>query len=445
MARTPSPITISPKLQRIANLAREAPQLAFTTLAHHIDLDLLREAYHRTRKDAAVGIDGQTADEYAKDLEANLQALLERVKSGKYRAPPVLRVHIPKGSGSKTRPIGVPTFEDKVLQRAVVMILEPIYEQDFVSWSYGFRPGRSAHQALEATQRALMLMYGGWVLEVDIQSFFDELDHDHLRGFLRRRVRDGALLRLLGKWLNAGVFEDGVITIPDKGTPQGGVVSPLLANIYLHEVFDRWFKDEVKPRLWGGAFVVRYADDIAIVFRSESDARRVMEVLPKRFARFGLRLHPQKTRLVGFLRPKQSWKRPAPGQGTFDLLGFTHFWARSRRGKWIVRRKTARDRFNRAARRLWVWCRNHRHLPVVVQHQILSAKLRGHDAYYGITGNVAMLLWLRRKVKYAWRFWLNRRSQRARMTWAKFNRLLEHYPLPGAKVVHSIYRQAAKP
>jgi RNA-directed DNA polymerase len=440
MARTPSPTTISTKLQRIANLAREAPQLAFTTLAHHIDIALLREAYRRTRKDAAVGIDGQTAAEYAKDLEANLRALLDRVKSGKYQAPPVRRVHIPKGSGSKTRPIGVPTFEDKILQRAVVMILEPIYEQDFVPWSYGFRPGRSAHQALAGTSEALMQMHGGWVLEVDIESFFDELDHGHLRGFLRRRVRDGALLRLLGKWLNAGVLEDGVITTPDKGTPQGGVVSPLLANIYLHEVFDRWFEDEVRPRLRGRAFVVRYADDIAIVFRNESDARRVMEVLPKRFARFGLRLHPQKTRLVGFERPGHLCKRPAPGQGTFDLLGFTHYWARSRRGKWIVRRKTARDRFNRAARRIWEWCRDRRHQPIAVQHQTLSAKLRGHDAYYGITGNAPMLSWLRRKVKYAWRFWLNRRSQRARMTWEKFSRVLERYPLPEPRVVHSIYR-----
>jgi group II intron reverse transcriptase/maturase len=440
MARTPSSTTISTKLQRIANLAREAPQLAFTTLAHHIDIELLREAYHRTRKDAAVGIDGQTADEYAKNLGANLQALLDRIKSGKYRAPPVRRVHIPKGSGSKTRPIGIPTFEDKILQRAVVMILEPIYEQDFVPWSYGFRPGRSAHQALEDTWQVLTQMCGGWVLEVDIQSFFDELDHDHLRGFLRHRVRDGALLRLLGKWLKAGVFENGVITTPDTGTPQGGVVSPLLANIYLHEVFDRWFEDEVRPRLRGRTFVARYADDIVIVFRNESDARRVMEVLPKRFARFGLRLHPQKTRLVGFLRPKQSWKRPASGQGTFDLLGFTHYWARSRWGKWVVRRKTARDRFNRAVKRIWVWCRNNRHLPVAVQHQILSAKLRGHDAYYGITGNIPMLSWLRRKAKDAWRFWLNRRSQRARMRWKKFNRLLEQYPVPRAKVVHSIYR-----
>ena len=219
MTKTPSFTTISTKLQRIAKLARDAPQLAFTTLAHHINTGLLYEAYRRTRKDAAAGIDGQIGTEYAKNLEANLQSLLDRVKSGKYQAPPVRRVHIPKGDGSKTRPIGVPTFEDKVLQRAVVMILEPIYEQDFVDWSYGFRPRRSAHQALAATREALMEMQGGWVLEVDIASFFDELDHGHLRGILRQRVRDGVLLRLLGKWLNAGVVEDGV-RMPRRRAPR---------------------------------------------------------------------------------------------------------------------------------------------------------------------------------------------------------------------------------
>lgn len=437
MAKTPSFSTTSTKLQRIAQLAREAPQLAFTTLAHHLNMDLLREAYRRTRKDAAVGIDGQTGTEYAANLEQNLQSLLARVKSGKYRAPPVRRVHIPKGDGSKTRPIGVPTFEDKVLQRAVVMILEPIYEQDFVPWSYGFRPGRSQHQALAATWEALMKMHGGWVLEVDIASFFDELDHGHLRGFVRQRVRDGVLLRLLGKWLNAGVFEDGVVTTPEAGTPQGGVVSPLLANIYLHEVFDRWFEDEVRPRLRGHAYVVRFADDLMLVFRSESDARRVMEVLAKRFARFGLRLHPQKTRLVEFRQPRRSQERRGPGQGTFDLLGFTHFWARSRRGKWVVRRKTAGDRLRRAVRALGQWCRAHRHWPIAVQHQLLSAKVRGHYAYYGIIGNWRSLSRLRWEVEGAWRRWLHRRSQRG-MTWARFYRLMERYPLPTPKIVHRL-------
>jgi group II intron reverse transcriptase/maturase len=437
MTKTPSFITISTKLQRIAKLAKEAPQLAFTTLAHHIDMGLLHEAFRRTRKDAAAGIDGQTGAEYAANLEENLQSLLDRVKSGKYQAPPVRRVFIPKGDGSKTRPIGVPTFEDKVLQRAVVMILEPIYEQDFVDWSYGFRPRRSAHQALAATRGSLMQMHGGWVLEVDIASFFDELDHGHLRGFVRQRVRDGVLLRLLGKWLNAGVLEDEVLKTSEMGTPQGGVVSPLMANIYLHEVFDRWFEDEVRPRLRGRAFAVRYADDILMAFRSESDARRVMKVLPKRFARFGLRLHPEKTRLVEFRQPSRSQKRRGPGQGSFDLLGFTHRWMRSRRGAWVVRRKTASDRFGRVLRGLGQWCRTHRHLPVAVQHRLLSDKLLGHDAYYGITGNWRSLGQLRWEVQRVWRRWLHRRSQRG-MTWEKLYRLLERYPLPRARIRHRV-------
>lgn len=442
MKKTPNFRNISPKLRRIAELASEAPELAFNTLAHHLTVELLTEAYRRTRKDAAVGIDGQSAAEYAKDLEGNFQSLLDRVKSGKYRAPPVRRVHIPKGSGSKTRPIGIPTFEDKVLQRAVVMILEQIYEQDFMDWSYGFRPGRSAHQALEATWQALMKMGGGWVLEVDIKSFFDELDHGHLRDFVRKRVRDGVLQRLIGKWLNAGVLEDGSIRTSTKGTPQGGVISPLLANIYLHEVFDRWFEDEVRPRLRGSVHVVRYADDIMIAFASEDDARKVMRVLAKRFDRFGLRLHPDKTRLVRFEKPRPSGGGGGDEPGTFDLLGFTHYWGRSRRGKWVVKRRTARDRFARVMRHFHQWCRKNRHRRVEEQHRILTKKLKGHDAYYGITHNGESLKRLRHEVKRVWRYWLNRRSQRGRMPWARFHLLLERYPLPPGKVVLSVFRAA---
>ena len=259
MANTPRLDPVSTKRQRIAELARDAPEMVFTSLAHHIDMHVLRTAYAATRKDGAVGLDGQTAADYAVHLEANLQSLLDRFKSGQYVAPPVRRVHIPKGDGRKTRPIGIPTFEDKVLQRAVVMVLESVYEQDFRDCSVGFRPGRSAHQALQHLWEQTMVMGGGWVIDLDIQGFFDVLDHSHLRGFLDRRVRDGVLRRAIDKWLKAGVLEDGRVSRSVLGTPQGGVVSPLLANIYLHHVLDVWFTTEVQPRLRGRSVLVRYA------------------------------------------------------------------------------------------------------------------------------------------------------------------------------------------
>ena len=283
MPGTPSPDPISTKLERIATLARHRPALVLTSLAHHIDVALLREAYRRIRKDGAVGVDGQTAAAYAANLETNLQTLLDRFKAGTYHAPPVRRVHIAKGRSGKTRPIGIPTFEDKILQRAVAMVLEAVYEQDFLPCSYGFRPGRSAHQALQILWEALTEMHGGWVLEVDIQSFFDTLDHERLRLMLDQRVRDGVLRRTINKWLKAGVLEAGAVRHPTTGTPQGGVISPLLANIYLHEVLDQWFETVVKPRMQGRAQLIRYADDIVILFSLEHDARRVLAVLSQAF------------------------------------------------------------------------------------------------------------------------------------------------------------------
>jgi RNA-directed DNA polymerase len=251
---------ISTRLGRIAELARRRRDQPLTTLAHHIDLEWLREAYRRTRKDGATGVDGQTADEYATHLEGHLRSLLERAKSGMYRAPPVRRAYIPKGNGEE-RPLGIPTFEDKVLQRAVAMVLEAVYEQEFLDCSYGFRPGRSARGALEALRDEAVKMAGGWVIEVDIRKYFDSIDHGRLREVLHSRVRDGVILRLIGKWLNAGVMEDGAVSYRESGTPQGGVISPILANIFLHEVLDVWFQREVQSRLVGRAHLVRYADD----------------------------------------------------------------------------------------------------------------------------------------------------------------------------------------
>ena len=449
MTETPNFTTISTRLERIAKLAREAPDVALKTLAHHIDIVWLHEAFQRTRKDGATGVDRQTAEEYATDLEGNLRSLLDRAKSGTYRAPPVRRVHIPKGSGAETRPIGIPTFEDKVLQRAVAMVLEAVYEQDFLDCSYGFRPGRSAHQALAALWVQMTRTAGGWVLEVDVRKFFDAMDHGHIREILRRRVLDGVLLRLIGKWLNAGVLEDGDITYPSAGSPQGGVVSPIIANIYLHEVLDVWFEREVKPRLSGKATLVRYADDAVLFFANEQDARKVMAVLPKRFGKYGLTLHPEKTRLVEFRRPD---RRDPPGgggasggPGTFDLLGFTHFWGKSRSGKWVVKRSTAKDRFRRALARVAAWCRWHRHDDVREQQLALASRLRGHYGYYGITGNSRALSRFLHEVQEAWRKWLNRRSQNAGMTWERMQRLMKRYPLPTPRITHPVFARAANP
>lgn len=438
MPRTSSRETISTKRQKIAALAAKEPKPVLTTLAHHVDIEWLGEAWRQTRKSGAPGVDGITAEQYAERLEENLASLLDRFKTGRYRAPAVRRVHIRKEGTSKTRPIGVPTLEDKLLQRAVLMLLEPIYEQEFLDCSYGFRPRRSPHQALEVLWRGLMDIGGGWVVDLDIQSFFDTVDHATLRSFLDQRVRDGVVRRAIGKWLSAGVMEEGAVWYPEEGTPQGGVISPLLANIYLHEVLDVWFHRDVRPRLRGRAFMVRYADDAVLAFEREDDARRVLAVLPKRFGKHGLTLHPEKTRLVDFRRPGRS--TDSGKRRSFDMLGFTHFWGRSRKGNWVVYRKTASQRFSRALKQLGRWCRKFRHRSVADQQQALNRKLRGHYGYYGITGNARALSRYRREVERLWRKWLSRRSRKARLTWPQFRRLLEHYPLAPPRVVHSIYR-----
>ena len=439
------PSTVSTKQQRIAQLAREAPGRALHSLSHHIDLEWMIEAFRRTRKDGAPGIDGMTGADYAANLEGNLHALYNRAKSGdNYKAPPVRRVYIPKGDGT-FRPLGIPTFEDKVLQRAVVMALEPLYEQDFLDCSFGFRPGRSAHQALEMIRSKLMEMGGGWVLDVDIKQYFNSLDHAHLRNILAKRMQDGVITRLIGKWLKAGVCEKGAITHPDAGSPQGGVVSPVLSNVYLHEVLDVWFEREVKPRLRGSSFLIRYADDFVIGFSREEDARRVLAVLPKRFGRYGLALHPDKTRLLDFRNPRARKGSDDDGLSSFDFLGFTHYWGTSRKGNRAVMRKTAGKRITRALHRIKEWCRFNRHRPIKEQWKALRKQLKGHYAYYGITGNYRCLNKFQYEVARLWRKWLSRRSNKAKLDWEVFSRLLKRYPLPPARVVHSICQLAANP
>ena len=343
--------------------------------------------------------------------------------------------------GNETRPIGIPATEDKLLQRAVGMLLEPIYEQDFLDCSYGFRPKRSAHGALSDLWSQCTRGGVQWILDMDISKFFDTLEPSHLRSFLQHRVRDGVITRLIGKWLNAGVLEEGVLHYPEAGTPQGGSISPLLSNVYLHYVLDQWFAQEVQPRLKGRAFMIRFADDAVMGFELQEDAEQVLRVLPKRFGKYGLTIHPDKTRLVAFGRPRgPQGKRP----GTFDFLGFTHYWGKSRWGKWIVKQKTARQRLSRGLRRIDEWCRRNRHEPVVTQHRELCQKIRGHYAYYGITGNGLWLKKFNQGVRRIWQKWLHRRSRTSSdMPWDRFVLLMERYPFPPIKVVHSVY--AAKP
>jgi group II intron reverse transcriptase/maturase len=439
MQQTLSCGSVSTKLQRIAQLAKEHPERSFTAISHVIDIELLKEAYQRTRKNAAVGVDEQTAQQYTQNLESNLASLLQRFKDGSYRAPPVRRVYIPKGEGDAVRAIGIPTFEDKVLQQAVSMVVQAIYEQDFEDCSYGFRPKRSAHQALETLWNNLMEMHGGWVVEVDLKDYFGSLEHKQLRGFLDRRVKDGVIRRVIDKWLKAGVMEQGYIRYSDAGTPQGGVISPVLSNVYLHEVLDSWFERQVKPELTGHGALIRYADDFVMIFEHRSDAERVMQVLPKRCGKYGLTIHPDKTRLVCFKRPalvRNDANRKGPG--SFNFLGFTHYWCRTRKGKWAVRKKTSSKRLTRAIAKVQAFCRRNRHEPIREQQQALNRKLQGHYNYYGITWNYQALSELYYNVKACWRKWLNRRGARRPMNWERFEQLLRHYPLLKPRIVHGV-------
>ena len=425
------------KQQRIAELARGRPQESFTSLNHYLDMDWLTEAVYRVRADSAPGIDGQRWADYQVGLEERLGHLLNRAKSGEYQAPPVKRVYIPKGDGKETRPIGIPTMEDKVLQRAVAMLLEPIYEQDFMPFSHGFRPGRSAHKALEALWRGIMSQNIGWILEVDIRKFFDTLVHKHLREILKLRVKDGVILRLIGKWLKAGIMEAGQIHIPEEGTPQGGVISPLLSNIYLHEVLDKWWMEMVKPVLRGRATLIRYADDFVMAFELKSDAERVYRALFKRFEKYGLKLHPEKTKLVPFVRPGFDGSDKSGPTSSFDFLGFTHYWGRTWKGRWSVVRQTARSRLNRSLKKMNQWCRVNRHSPMREQVETLGRKLKGHYGYFGITGNIRKLEEYRWRVIRQWRYWLNRRDSQDSMPWERMKRLLGIWYLPPARIMHS--------
>ncbi len=428
--------TVSTKLQRIAEQAVRYPKMVFTTLAHHITPDFLRRAYDLTRKDGSPGLDGVTGKEYAENLESNLKSVHERLKSGKYRAPKIKRTWIDKEDGKK-RPLGITEFEDKVVQRSAVMLLEAVYEQDFYDFSYGFRRGRSAHNAIGELRERMMKDNIKWIVDADIKGYFDNIDHSLLMQIIKQRVNDGGLLRLIGKWLKAGVVDGGSVSYPEKGTPQGGVISPMLSNIFLHHVLDEWYVKEVKPKMKGRTCLVRFADDYVIGCELEEDAKAMMAVLPKRFQRFGLELHPGKTRLIEFKRPGRTRKGEA-GKATFDLLGFTFYWAKSRRGYWVVKKRTARKRLRRSTKSLWEWCRENRHASVREQHRALCQKLRGHFQYFGVICNYRKLESFHEYARRTWRYWLSQRGERKYISWEKYGKLLEKYPLPVPRIVHNV-------
>jgi group II intron reverse transcriptase/maturase len=411
-----------------------------SSLHHLIDLEWMHEAYRQTRKDGASGVDGVTAQDYEASLESNLCDLLERIKSGRYQAPPARRRYIPKADGTK-RPLGIPTFEDKVAQRAVLLLLEPIYEADFLPCSYGFRPGRSAHDALHALRDGFMEQGLRWVVDADIAKYFDTIDHAHLRSFLDQRVTDGVVRRMIDKWLKAGVLDGGVLTRSDEGAPQGGVLSPLLANIYLHHVLDEWFGAVARPRLKGRCLLVRFADDFVMAFEDHLSGRKMLGVVGKRLGRFGLTLHPTKTRYVDFRFRRPTGRHPATAGTTFNFLGFTHVWGKSRNGKSVVRQITAKDRYARALASVSGWCRKNLHLPFRQQHVHLSRMIRGHCSYYGITGNSRRIRWYHHQVQRIWKKWLARRGRHSKMRWSRFGAMLARHPLPPARIVHQ--RRAA--
>jgi group II intron reverse transcriptase/maturase len=429
--------SMSPGLLKVAERAKTEPEGRFHSLAHLIDVPALMRAYRRMRKDAAVGVDEVTKEQYGQELERNLRDLHERLVSKRYRHQPIRRVHIPKDK-SKTRPIGISAFEDKLVQDALREVLEAVYEQDFLPCSYGFRPKRSAHDAIRALDRIMHQGRVSWILEADIVSFFDSLDRTKLKEMLQIRVADGSLLRLIGKCLHVGVLDGAAYAEPETGTAQGSVLSPLLGNVYLHYVLDLWFEREVKPRLRGEAHLVRYADDFVMTFERQDDAARVMDVLGKRMGKFGLTLHPDKTRLLPFRRPPAG-QTGGKGPATFDFLGFTLFYQRARSGRWGMTCKTRQARLRRSIQAIADWCRSHRHLPVKVQHAALTRRIQGHVNYFGVSGNFRSLLLFVHEVERTWYKWLRRRSQQAHLNWERFGELLSRFPLPRPRIVVRIW------
>ena len=427
---------MSTALSRLSELAKADKTTRFLSIAHRLTPTALMAAFEGLRKDASAGVDEVTYREYEQDVWGNIPMLQHRLVSYQYRAQPLRRVYIPKENG-KERPISIPSLEDKIVQKATVTVLTAMYEQDFLPCSYGFRPGRSPHDALDAIGRTMCRGPMAYVLEADIQSYFDNIVRSQLMAFVERRIGDGSILRLIQKWIHVGVIENGRLLVTETGTGQGQVISPLLANMYLHDVLDEWFEHEVKPRLRGTAAEIRYADDFMLCFQYREDAERVLEVLPKRFAKCGLTLHPEKTRLLAFGRSALPSSPAAPQPATFDFLGVTHVCARSRRGRFTIHVRTLRKRLRRSVKAVAQWCQPHRHDPVENQAAALNAKLRGHYQYYGRPTNFRGLWKFYRLVRRLWHKWLNRRTRGKRFDWDRYQQLLNRHPLLHPRICHA--------
>jgi len=415
--------------------------LQFTSLAHLLDAEFLRECYRTIGKEKACGIDGVSWHEYGKHLDENLMRLVERLKAKTYKPLPARRVYIPKNE-KEMRPLGLPAVEDKVVQKGIARIMEAIYEVDFMDFSYGFRPKRSCHQALKAVNDTIMFRPVNYVIEADIKGFFDNVSHDWMLKFLQVRIKDRSLLLLIRRFLKAGYMESGKLMPTEQGTPQGGNLSPMLANIFLHYVLDLWFARRVKPQVRGECHLVRYADDFICMVQDGQAARSILAMLRERFTKFGLTLHPQKTRIITFGRnERDNARRQGRKTNTFDFLGFTHFCGLSRKGNFLLGRRTSRKKFHRACREMNDWLGRVRSaMPLKNWWPLLAAKLRGHYNYYGVSGNSKMIGNFGYAVTRMAFKWLNRRSQRRSFTWKRVNEYLARYPLPRPLLVHNLYQ-----
>jgi group II intron reverse transcriptase/maturase len=428
------------KLSLITGHARRDPDFQFTSLAHLLNVEYLRDCYKSLNRNKAVGIDNVSWEEYGRNLEENLKLLVSRLKRKKYKPMPARRVYIPKSETGK-RPLGISALENKIVERAITWILESIYEQDFLNCSYGFRPKRNCHQALKELNDLIMFQPVNHIVEADIKGFFDKVSHEKLMESIRIRIKDTTLLNLIKKFLKAGYVDDGILVKLDTGTPQGSILSPMLANIFLHYVLDTWFETTVKSQVRGYCEIVRYADDFVCVVRYADDAKRIERGLQTRFNEYGLEIHPTKSRNINFGRFERgnagTQNRSA---NTFDFLGFTHYCDRSRKGSFKVGRKTSRKKYSEKCRAMNTWLKAIRNQVKTKEWwEILKAKLRGHFQYYGVSENYNGIVRFYKFTLRVVRKWMNRRSQKGTMSWGDFTKYLDHYPLPKPKIVHSFY------